>query len=226
MDGRHRLLLENEGVAGGTQLDYFGSDLAGLEGPYYGNALSWWIYDDGEDNLGKDRMNVVPPHKGRGRFRFQHRQDLPRDITVIGEFSYLSDKNLLESFYETEYDTGKDQETLLYVKQARDQWSWSALLQPQVNSFLPQNAWLPRLDGDLIGLSLLDDPPDVFQSQLGRVCPTTASQRFALARRGCSARPPTWTPAAIDSRHELDLPLQLGPLEADTVRGWAVHWLQ
>ena len=198
------------GIAGGTQFDYFGSDFAGIEGPYFGNALSWWIHDDGEDNLGKDRMDLVPSRQNRGRSRFQHRQDLPHDLTVIGEFSYLSDQNLLESFYETEYDTGKDQETLLYVKQARDQWSWSALVQPQVRSFLPQNAWLPRLDGDLIGLSLLDDRLSYFSHNSIGYAQLRPPSDWLLPEEQALVDPDVNT-GRFDSRHELDLPLQLGP---------------
>lgn len=193
------------GVAGGSRFDYFGSELFGLRGRYFGNTLAWGILDDGVDYLGLNRQGLAPPRNTRGRFRFQHRHDLPPDKSFIVEFSHLSDANLLESFFEAEYDNGKDQETLFYFKQARGNGAWTALVQPRVNGFLPQNQWLPRLDGYLLGVPLLENrltyfqhssvaygsllPPDTF------VLPT--DQAIDIAR--------------VDSRHEINLPMELGP---------------
>ena len=195
------------GPAGGSRFNYFASDLLGMSGPSYGNALTWWINDSGEDFLGRNRQGLQPPRSGRGRFRLQHHQQLPNDFTLIAEVSYLTDTNLLESFYEHEYDSGKDQDTLLFLKQARDDWAWTGLLQPRVNEFLPQNPWLPRFDGYLLGRSLLRDRLTYFNhSSLGygllrppRQLPLVTDARVDTAR--------------LDTRHELDLPLNLGDVQ-------------
>lgn len=193
------------GVAGGSRLNYLGSDLFGLEGQHYGNALTWWIDDGGVDNLGIGRDNLKPPRDFRGRARFQHHQTLPNDLTLQVEGSYLSDNNVLESFFEYEYDTGKDQDTLLYVKQQRENWAWTFLTQPRINPFLPQNAWLPRLDGYLLGQPLWDDRLTYINHTsiaYGEVLPPNQYQlpEDVTVRTG-----------RFDTRNEIDWPLQLGP---------------
>lgn len=193
------------GVAGGSRFNYQGTELFRNDGSYYGNAMTWWIHDGGVDNLGIDRDNLRPPREGRGRFRFQHHHQVTEDINLNLETSYLSDSNLLESFFEMEYDTGKDQETILYLKQQREQWAWTALVQPRINAFLPQNAWYPKLDGYLIGIPLWDN-------RLTYMNHTSVAYSELL--------PPTQyqlptdvevSTGRFDTRHEIDLPLTLGP---------------
>jgi hypothetical protein len=195
------------GFGGGTRFNYFGSDLFGIDGQHYGDLLTWWIHDEGEDDLGVLRRGLVPPRSGRGRFRFQHHQELPNDLTLILEASYLSDANFLESFYETEYDVGKDQETLIYLKQQRDSWAWTALFQPRVHDFLPQNPWQPRLDGYLIGLPLLEDRLTYFMhSSIGYGSLRPPNNQLL-------SFDPTIDAGRFDTRHELNLPLELGPVQ-------------
>lgn len=195
------------GFGGGTRFNYFGSELFGIEGQHYGDLLTWWIHDEGEDNLGLLRQGIMPPRTGRGRFRFQHHQELPNDLVLILEGSYLSDVNFLESFYETEYDVGKDQETLAYLKQVRDDWAWSILFQPRVHDFLPQNPWQPRADGYLIGRSLLDDRLTYYQHSSIGYGSLRPPQDYLLAFD------PTIDLGRFDTRHELNLPVNLGPWE-------------
>lgn len=193
------------GVAGGSRFDYFGTDLFNLSGQHYGRILTWGILDEGVDYLGMNRQGIAPPRDTRGRFLLQHRHDLPHDLTFIAEFSHLSDSNLLESFFEAEYDSGKDQDTLLYLKQARDHWAWTALVQPRVNDFLPQNPWYPRLDAYLQGVPLLGNRLTYFQHSSVGYGSLRPPKQYTLPTDQVIDL------ARFDTRHEIDYPLAIGP---------------
>ncbi len=64
------------------------------------------------------------------------------------ELSYLSDRNWLEQYREKEFDTGKDYETLLYMRQNLDNWGWSTMGRPRLYNYYNETQWLPR--GDLV----------------------------------------------------------------------------
>lgn len=194
--------FSRRGISGGSRLNYFGGE-PGVNG-YYGNLLGWGIDDHGLDYLGPGRNGIAPPSTSRGRARLQHRHELPNDFTLQLETSYLSDPNFLESLYEVEYDTGKDQDTLAYLKQQRNQWAWSLLLQPRINNFLPQNPWLPRADHYLLGASLFGNRVTYFEH---------TSVAYAELRPPNQYNLPidvTLNTGRLDTRHELDLPTQLG----------------
>lgn len=193
------------GIAGGSRFNYLGNEMFGVDGKYYGDMLTWWINDHGLDNLGNGRQGIAPPRDLRGRLRAQHHHELPHDMTLIAETSYLSDANLLDSFYEVEYDTGKDQDTVVYLKQQRDNWAWTGMTQARINQFLPQNQWLPRFDGYLLGIPLLEDRLTYFQRSTigyGEYLPPT---QYALPQDV------TVKTGRFDTRHEINLPTNIGP---------------
>ena len=76
---------------------------------------AWFINDDGLDNLGLGRRDIVPEEEFRGRTFWNHRQKLVGgwldDWTVQGEVGWLSDRTFLEEYYENEWDNNKDQLT-------------------------------------------------------------------------------------------------------------------
>jgi hypothetical protein len=199
--------FSDRGFSAGSRFNYFGRELFSPDDKYFGRMLGWYLNDNGFDQLGPTRRGIVPSTSNRGRYLFQNRYDLREDTTVITEFSYLSDSNVLESFFEAEYDTGKDQETLVYGKFARDNYAFTGIVQPRLREFLPQNEWLPRADAYWIGQPLFGDRVTYFtHSSVGYgrlntpqnyVLPTDVS--FDLGRG--------------DTRHEFNLPLSLGPWE-------------
>ncbi|QDU64701.1 LPS-assembly protein LptD [Planctomycetes bacterium Pan216] len=196
------------GVAGGTRFNYFGDELFNFDGNYYGNILTWWINDHGEDYLGPGQNGIAPPFENRGRFRWQQRFDFKNRFTLITEASYLSDANFLNSFYQAEYDTGKNQDTLVYMKhQFSDSSAWTALVRPRINDFLPQNAWLPGVDLYNLGIPLLGDRLTYFGHSsiaYAELLPPTvnALPTDVTVRTG-----------RLDTRHEIDMPLTFHPLQ-------------
>ena len=74
-----------EGVDASLRLDYYSDrgPAIGVEGKYqrenfFGLTRNYYIYDEGEDNLGPLRDNT-PDTKNRGRTLWRHRQYLPND---------------------------------------------------------------------------------------------------------------------------------------------------
>jgi len=201
------------GVGAGGR--YRGSDLLGIPGTYFGEGLGYYQFDEGKDNLGLDRRALVPEDENRGRMQWRHRQNLPDGYSFTGELGFLSDRNYLEQYYENEFDEKKDVETLLYGKQQLDNWAWSILARPDINDFENTTQWLPR--GDLY---LLSEP------LLGGFL-TWSNHTSAGYARLHPAEAPTdpndlFSPipyitaadgAVLMSRHELDAPFSLGPLQ-------------
>lgn len=128
--------------------------------PFYGGFLASYIYDHGTDNLGLDRRSLVPPDYNRGRINLRHRTLLSPDTIFQGEIGFVGDRNYLEQYYESEFDRGKDQETLGYLKHTEENWAGSLLLRATVNPFEYNTQWLPRGDiyalGEPIGDSFLN----------------------------------------------------------------------
>ncbi|MCP4711315.1 MAG: hypothetical protein GY869_22065, partial [Planctomycetes bacterium] len=118
------------GPGGGIDLDY-SQDL------YRGLFSSYIINDKGEDRLGRydPRHDIEPSQTLRGRTHWQHRQYLPYDWQGTVEVSYLSDPTFLESWEEKEFDTEKEQETLIYLKQQRDNWAFDFTSKWHLNDF-------------------------------------------------------------------------------------------
>ncbi|NOX53580.1 MAG: hypothetical protein GXP27_03925, partial [Planctomycetes bacterium] len=217
------------GPAIGTSGRYEGTDLFGFPGPYRGDGLLYYLYDAGEDNLGLDRRRLAPETYHRGRVLWRHRQDFPFQTTLLAEVGFLSDRNFLEQYYEEEFDEGKDNETLVFLYQNWDHVSWNLMVRPRVNSFENTTEWLPR--GDFYTLSQplfggLITWSSHFSAGYGRLRPAEAPpdpvvDPFALLpyyAAGASG-------AVLMMRHELDLPLQIGPVHiVPFVLGESDYW--
>lgn len=213
----------NVGLSG----NYVANDLFGLPGRAVGDGIANYIYDTGNDNLGLDRRNLNFPESNRGRLTWRHRQDLPDGFLLRGEFGYLSDRNHLEQYYESDFDTGKDIETLIGLQQSLDNWQWNLLVQPQLFEFENNTEWLPRGDFTFLGEPLMGgwlswsshsmagyaqlnqaDPPNV-AGDLFSPLPYYADMNGGLAM----------------TRHELSAPLNLGPFNVvPYVWGEAAGW--
>ena len=70
------------------------------------------------------------------------------------ELSYLSDRGFLEEFFESEFDNGKEQETLLHLKKQRANWAFTALAQTRLMDFTTATERLPDLGFFVVGQPL------------------------------------------------------------------------
>ena len=205
-------LQEPEGTDSTLALDYYGkrgfgsgieTDYTGEQ--YYGRILGYVIHDGGKDRLGRheSRKHLKPPRELRGRFLWQHRQFLPYNWQLTSELSYASDENFIEGYYRSEFDVGKEQETLVYLKRIEDNWGLSFLNKVRINDFVSKLEELPTAEFHWTGQSFLDDKLTFYSdTQLSRF-----RQRYASSNA---------TPGSeqfysfATTRNELDMPIIMG----------------
>jgi hypothetical protein len=197
--------LSERGPAAGIDLDY-------KRDRYFGLTRSYMMHDEGEDFLGRERESP-PPQDERGRFLLRHRQYLEEDWQLSLEVSYISDEAFLEEYFESEFDNGKEQETLLYLKKQRDNWAFTSLLQARILDFTTQTERLPDLAFHLAGESLhvAGSATTWFsENRMGMVRYRPAEQDFFdLVSEG--PRHGSGTVARADTRQELESPVDVGP---------------
>jgi len=111
------------GIGIGQSGIYQGENLMGFENVFRGDGKAFYIHDTGTDNLGLDRRALVPSTRDRFLINMHHRQESPFGMTLTGEGGLISDRNFQEQYFETDFDTAKDVETLLHLKQQQENWS-------------------------------------------------------------------------------------------------------
>lgn len=190
---------------------------------YFGMVRSYMMTDDGVDNLGRDREGSAE-HDVRGRLLLRHRQYLEEDWQLTLEFSYLSERNFLEEFFEKEFDTEKEQETLLYLKRQRDNWAFTAALQARILDFYTQTERLPDFSFHLSGESLGGAATWYSENRAGLVRLRGADQTFReLLLNGHTHS--SGTTARADTRQEVTSPIDVGDLRlAPFVVGRGTTW--
>jgi hypothetical protein len=149
--------LSKRGFGHGTDFEYVRNDIFGYQGPARGIFDFWGIKDDGLDNLGRGRRDIVPEADYRFRLFGEHRQRLESGWDVTGELGWLSDRTFLEQYYEQEWDERRDARTGLRAKRLIDNRTLSIESNAQVNDFFTETEWLPRLDHYWLGQSLFND---------------------------------------------------------------------
>jgi hypothetical protein len=218
--------MTERGPGVGTSARYSGTSPLGN---YLGNGTLYYQYDSGTDNLGLDRRDLQPQYENRGEATWRHRQRLPGGGTVFGEIGYITDRNYLEQYDESRFDTDKDVETLLGIRQDWDAWSGLLWTKPELNKFEASTEWLPRADlysfsqplgddlaywsshssvayGHINPMQAPSDPNDPF-TPLGLPYMSNVSGLVTM------------------TRHEVDAPFTLGPVNFDPyVMGEAAYW--
>lgn len=222
-----------EGFDATLRLDYYaergpavGIDLDYERSKYFGLFRSYYVYDtEDRDNLGAERDNEFHG-PDRGRILWRHRHYLPKDWELTLELAYISDANFLEEYFESEFDEGKPQESLIYLKKQRDHWAFTTLLQWRIMDFLTTTEHLPDAAFYLIGEPLGNWGTLYHESRVGlvRYLPDSRQAdpvgRFRKTNRNQDS---SVSPRA-DIREELTVPLKLGPLNLapfGVVRGTA-----
>jgi len=201
-------LEEPEGTETTLALDYYskrgfgsGIEVDYAKENYFGRIFGYVINDEGEDYLGRTRKNLKPERELRGRFGFQHRQFLPYNWQLTTELSYISDEHFLESFYRSEFNVGKAQETLVYMKRIEDNWGLSFLGKIRINDFVNKLEELPSAEFHWTGQSFLEDKLTFYSdSQVSRF-----RQRYASKSAG---QQEFFT--FMSTRNEIDMPMMIG----------------
>lgn len=209
----HLDYLTKRGIEVGTTGNYRGANRFGIDGSYLGSGLGFYIHDTGRDNLGANRSDLIPGTENRGRFKVRDRQELPWGMTLLSEFGFLSDRNYLEQYDETEYDTGKDYETLLYLKQQQTNWAWTVMGRPRLYNYFNETAWLPRGDAYWLGQPVFNTPLTAFAHTYIGYADQRIADRPTDPRDLYTVLPfeGNGTGMVFSKRGELNLPFDLGP---------------
>lgn len=231
-------LPEPEGVDSVLHLDEFskrgpgaGLDMDYTSDSYFGSLRTYLLNDSGEDRLGRieSRKDVHIDHSTRGRACWQHRQFLPQNWEGTFEIGYLSDRNFLESWHEREFDTEKEQETLVYFKQQRDNWAFDFTSKFHLNDFDYTLTELPGAGLHGVGQDLFNTLTYYHDSYISRQAQRAGDRE--VCGLGWSEEPGI-LPGSIDqddfafatSRHELNLPFHFGSWHLiPTIIGTFVH---
>ncbi len=219
------------GVNAEMLLDYysergpaFGINAGYTRENYFGLLRSYYVHDNGQDDLGGVFRDEQPDTKNRGRITWRHRQYLPEDWQLTFELSYISDKNFLEEWFENEYDNGKQQETLVYLKKQRDNWAFTSLLNYRILDFVTTTESLPDFAFYLIGQPVGKLFTWYSENHAGWVRHRPADLSFLRKLLLPELGPASGTTARIDSRQEVESPLTIGDLRVvpfGSVRGSA-----
>ena len=230
--------LSERGIGHGTTFRYARDDFFKIPGPASGLADYWGIEDGGHDNLGFGRRDLDPEKDYRWRLFWQHRQRLPGDFQLSAEAGWISDRNFLEGYLEREWDEQKDQTTGIELKRTRDNISWSVSADARINDFMTQTGWLPRADHFWLGQELLGDRLTWYEHTSVGYAQFDATSRPEDPADAALFRWLPWEssgpadPLAVEgerfaTRHELDLPLQAGPVKiVPYALGEFAHWGQ
>ncbi|MCA9320131.1 MAG: LPS-assembly protein LptD [Planctomycetes bacterium] len=143
----HGQYLGDRGPGVGLDLRYRTED-------YRGTFVSFYQRD-----RGRDRIFPGPSDNDRERVTWRHRHQLPEDIQLDLEVSHISDRGFLPEYYEGEFKSGKEQETLLYLKRSMENRTATLLASTRINEFLDQVEHQPRLGYDLVSEPLVDLGP-------------------------------------------------------------------
>ena len=210
----------------GTRSEYGGVNNYGR---YLGNGQLYYQYDTGKDNLGLDRRQLNPKDNNRGEITWRHRQELPGDAQIFGEVGWLSDRNYLEQYQENRFDSDKDVETVLGIRQDYGAFSGTLWGRTDLSGFDATTDWLPRADLYAFSQPLLNGL--LYWNM-------HSSVGYADQRRMGTPTDPTdpYTPLGLPyqtsaeglvamTRHEIDAPFMLGPINVEPyVAGEAAYW--
>ncbi len=222
-------VFSDRGPAVGTSAQIQGEGLTGLPGPYTTEGRFYYVNDGGVDNLGLDRRTLTPETDDRYRLELEHRQVLPGDIKLFGELSLISDRNFIEQYYESEFDTGDDKETKIHVEQNLGNQKWVIRGNAQLNEFENTTEWYPRADHYILGQPLLTglvNWSSHSSAGYGRlnsaVAPTDPTDVFSPLPYVADVQG-----AVLMTRQSLTAPFHFGPVKVSPyVLGEAAYWSQ
>ncbi|TVM03928.1 MAG: hypothetical protein CV087_02610 [Candidatus Brocadia sp. WS118] len=116
--------LEKRGVGAGLDFEYNREDMFGYIDTYY-------IRDQGDFDINK----IPVENEDRGTILWRHRQQLPYDLRLEMEYSYLSDPRFLREYFQHEFKQEKDRETVFYLRRMHDTSAETFVINEQFNGF-------------------------------------------------------------------------------------------
>ncbi|MDO5552621.1 MAG: hypothetical protein Q4G68_02555 [Planctomycetia bacterium] len=232
--------LSDRGLGHGTTFLYNRDEFFGCKTPALGMLNFYGISDKGTDNLGLGRRNVPFPHSYRYRGLAKHRQRFD-DLgcfgggwTLTGQFGTSSDRNFIPQYFENEWYTGPNPQTSLEMKKTVDNWSLDLSAEARLDKFYTETNQLPRLNHYWLGQPLFSNKLIWYEhTKIGYNQFKTTESPYAAADRdlfryldwelaedatsnnpnSSGARTLAADSFVFSTRHELDVPLEAGPLK-------------
>ncbi|MEK7358862.1 MAG: LPS assembly protein LptD [Planctomycetota bacterium] len=149
--------MTQRGAGGGLNFGYHDK-----ENSTFGFIDTYYLNDQGDYDIN----NIPIDDNNRGKILWRHRQEMPDDWRLDAEYSYLSDPRFLREFYEDEFKTEKDRETVLYARRLHETSAITFSVNEQMDSFdttvdsLREKKYverLPEASYRIIGEPILDN---------------------------------------------------------------------
>jgi len=170
---------------------------------FFGDFLGYTIHD-----RGTDKTDLPPDDRQRIRFKWRHRHRLSEHWRADAEFSWLSDSQFLNEYWERESKEEKEQESLLYLRYLKDNRSFSLLGRFRVNDFQTQTEYMPEARFTWLGQPLLGGRVTYIQdSRVGNV-----RRRWNDELQRVGLLPADYRSWRLVTEHEAQIPLRLGPV--------------
>ncbi|WP_020473546.1 LPS-assembly protein LptD [Zavarzinella formosa] len=208
--------LGRRGPGLGTRYLLSGDTFLGMDAPFQTLVKGYIIHDKGTDIIGGERgMDFSPPDL-RGRFLWRHQQEFG-DLTLQSQIAYLSDRNFYEQYYNFDYNQGPNQETFLWLKYQNGNAAVTMLTEPNIRNWVSETQWLPKLEGQLLGISLFDTLTYHTWGSVGYARSSPYRQPTREFPFGVDVNSPPIEPSVntgrFDWMQELSMPFYAGPLK-------------
>ncbi len=139
-------LYGRRGLGIGPKIEYLSPGL------YTGYLRGYYI----NDRASRDHRSVPIENKDRAWIQTRNRLFLPDSWLLDLELSYISEKHMLEEYFESEAKTDKGQETLAYIHRAKGNHFLSLLTKFRINDFDTDTERLPEARWSVSAAPVLD----------------------------------------------------------------------
>ena len=175
----------------------------------------------------------------RGRVTARHMQsfvtkDTPadEDLRVAAEIGFFSDRNFLEQYFKRLFDTGLDQENLIYAIRQKQNRTFTFQSEVNLQTFNTETQWLPKADYYRLGDSFLNNRLTYFQhtgadyANVHTAAEVNNRTLFAyLPTDPISNTNRTFESGRLFTTHEIDLPLNFQFIRVTPyLQGQAIGW--
>lgn len=209
-----------DGVDASLRLDYMskrgpgvGADVDYETENSFGMFRGYYIHDTGEDRLGSLNEDE-PDTQNRGRLTWRHRELLGRGWELTLEGSWISDPDFMEQYFRREWETTKDQETLVYLKKQEDNWAFTLLNNVRILDWVSQTEHLPDAAFHWVGEPLAGIGNYYNETHVGLVRYMPDNRRLFNEDRKIDNTNRSPYTVRGDSRNEVDFPIKLGDFNA------------
>ena len=238
LDVNYRLdYLGKRGPGAGLNAEYGGgflTDTTKQAWDFEGEFKSYFVYDHGQDDLGRAYERINDPSTLRGQVIWEHQHIFPDNWQAQLRAGYVTDATFMEQWFRDDFQDGDPHDLMGYIKHQTDSeaLTFGATWQPSklvTTSGQQQEQFevnrIPEIGYYREGDSLLDDRLTLFSENTG-VGLQYSRSRADLVSQGFSLTNPALQPGLAsegytgltnqvvwrgDFREELDFPFSLGP---------------